>query len=178
MSQIADRYSKALFELAKEHNSLEAVQNTNTDLRDLIIASKEFCQFLSNPLFSYEEHCKVLKALFEGKVPELSFKFLLFITFKKRLKILKDIIESFDDLYLVNSNQLRAYVTTAFPLEKEDRVLINQRLHNKFQHNLLTRWRIDPALIGGFRIFIKGKIYDYSFKSQLDHFYQQTIHAA
>ena len=177
MSQTADRYAKALFELDKE-NILEAVQLNLTEIRNLINTLEDLRQFLSNPLLSYEERCVVIKSVFEGKVPDLTYKFLLFITYKSRLDILKDMIQSFDALYLISTNQLRAYVTTATSLEKEERVLINQKLCEKFQHNMLTNWNTDPSLIGGFRIFVQGKIYDYSFKSQLNHFYQQTIQPA
>ena len=175
MSQTADRYAKALFGLAQEQNVLEAVEVSMTEIRKLIIELDEFRHFLSNPLLSYDERCIVLKSLFQGKVPELTYNFLMFITYKSRLGILKDITESFDDLYLLSTNQLRAYVTTAFPITEEDKALFNQPLRDKFQHQIITRWRTDASLIGGFRIFIQGKIYDYSFKNQLNHFFQQTI---
>jgi F-type H+-transporting ATPase subunit delta len=174
MSQTADRYAKALFELSKEQNNLEAVQNSMTDLGGLILNLENFRQFLSNPLLSYEERCIILKALFEGKVPELAFRFLLFITHKSRLGILKNIIESFDHLYMTSIGQLRACVTTALPVEEDDKTLFNQRLRDKFHLNMLTKWKMDPSLIGGFRIFIQGQIYDYSFKNQLNRFYQQA----
>ena len=174
MSQTADRYAKALFEIAKEQNSLEAVQNSMTDLKGIILNLKIFRQFLSNPLLSYEERCAVLKALFEGKVPELAFKFLLFITHKNRLGILKDIIGSLDRLYVTSTGQLRACVITALPIEKEDKALIERRLCDKFHLNMLTKWKMDPSLIGGFRIFVRDQIYDYSFKNQLNRFYQQA----
>ena len=168
MSQIADRYAKALFETVKEQNDLEAVQNSMTDLGSLILNLESFRQFLSNPVLSYEERCAILKALFEGKVPEIAFRFLLFITHKSRLGILKDIIESFDRLYMTSTGQLRACVITALPIEKDDQTLIERRLRDKFHLNMLTKWKIDPSLIGGFLIFIQGQIYDYSFKNQLD----------
>ena len=133
---------------------------------------------MGNPLLSYEERCTVLKALFEGKVPELAFRFLLFITHKNRLGILKNIIESFDRLYITSTGQLRACVTTALPIEEDDKAFINQRLHDKFHLNMLTQWKMDPSLIGGFRIFIQGQIYDYSFKNQLNRFYQQAAQPA
>lgn len=175
MSQTADRYSKAIFELAKEQNSLEAIEGELTQVRELISKVEDFRQFLSNPLLSYEERSAVLKALFQGKISDLLYKFLLFITYKNRLDILSEMIQSFDNLYLSSTHQLRAYVTTASTLEKEDKVLVNQRLHDKFKCNMLTTWRIDPSIIGGFRIFVQGKVYDYSFKGQLGHFLQKTI---
>ena len=174
MSLTADRYAKALFEIAHEQGNLENVQNTMTDIRKLINELEELRQFLGNPLLSYEERCSVLTALFKGKMPELNFRFLLFITSKDRLYMLKDIIESFDSLYLSNSGQLRAYITTALPIEENEKVFFNQHLRDKFKHDMLTRWKIDPTLIGGFRIFLQGKMYDYSFKNQLNYFFQQS----
>ena len=175
MSQTADRYAKALFELVKEQNNLEAVEDSMTNIRNIIIESQDFRLFLSNPILSYDERGVTLKALFEGKIPELVFKFLLFVTYKKRLGILKNIIESFDRLYLSQTNQLRAYVTTAQLIANEDKALFSQRLRDKFQYNVLTRWSTNPSLIGGFRLFLQDKMYDYSFKNQLNNFFQQTI---
>ncbi len=174
MSQTADRYSKSLFELAQEQNILEAVEATMSDIRKLIVNLADFRQFLSNPLLSYEERCATLKALFEGKIPDLCYRFLIFITYKSRLNILKDIIQSFDSMYLVSTHQIRVYVKTALPIKDEDKAYINQHLQNKFNQQMITRWSLDPSLIGGFRIFAQGKLYDYSFKTQLSHFSQQT----
>ena len=175
MSQTEDRYAKALFEIAQEQKNIEAVQNTMTDIRNIILKSEDFRAFLTNPLLTYEERCTVIKTLFQGKVPDILYRFLLFITYKSRLPILKSIIESFDSLYLLSTRQIRAYVKTAMLITEEDKAFINQRLNDKFQHNMITRWTLDPSLIGGFRIFAQDKIYDYSFKNQLSHFYQQTI---
>ena len=178
MSYAASRYAKALFESAQEENNLEAVQVALAEIKSFMRNFEDFRHFLKNPLFSHEERCATLKALFEGKIPELGLRFLLFITYKNRLSILGDIIESFDALYLISTNQLRAYITTALPIENGDRILINQRLRDEFQHHMLIKWNIDLSLIGGFRIFTQGKIYDYSFKNQLNHFLQQTTQPA
>ena len=174
MSQTADRYAKALFETVKEQDNLEAVESSMTDIRNLIIESMDFRLFLSNPLLSYEERCEVLKALFKEKIPEIIFNFLLFITYKKRLSMLKNIIESFDHLYLNTTGQQRAYITTALPMEDVDKAFINQRLEDKFHLHTLSKWKMDDSLIGGFRIFLQDKMYDYSFKNQLINFFQQT----
>ncbi len=173
MSQTADRYAKALFELAKENNILAATQEAMANIQKLIAETKDFRQFLANPLLSVEECNTVLKALFEGKLPDLVVRFLLFITYKNRLDILKDITESFDSLYLASTNQMRAYVETALPINEEDKAFIDQHLKDKFHKEILTRWELDPSLIGGFRIFADGKLYDYSFQHQLESFLQE-----
>ena len=172
MSQTSDRYAKALFELTREQDKLEPVQKTMSEINALIVDMPDLRRFLKNPLLSYEERCAVLKALFEGKVPDLVLRFLLFITFKSRLDILKEIIQSFDILYLSATRQIRAQVKTALPLNDAEKVFINQHLNNKFHQQMITQWILDPSLIGGFRIFVQGKIYDYSFKNQLNNFLQ------
>ena len=42
MSQTADRYAKALFELSKEQNNLEAVQNSMTDIEGTYSQFRKF----------------------------------------------------------------------------------------------------------------------------------------
>ena len=77
MSQTADRYAKALFDTAQEQNNLEAVQAALTDIASLMVDLKDFRRFLSNPLFSFEERGAILKALFEGKIPDVVYRFLI-----------------------------------------------------------------------------------------------------
>ena len=178
MSQTADRYAKALFELAQEQNNLVAVQETMTEIRTLIKDLKDFRQFLTNPILAYDDQIIVLRKLFEGKVPELAYKFLCFITYKGRLAILKEITDCFDILCLTHAHQIRAQVTTALAIKEEDKLFINQFLKEKLHQEVISNWTLDPSLIGGFRIFAQGKIYDYSFKSQLNHFFQQTTQPA
>ncbi len=175
MSQTSDRYAAALFELAGEGKNLQPVQDAMTALHQLIIDAPDFRLFLSNPLLSYEERCGVLKALFETRVPELLYRFLLFITYKERLAMLGDMIESFDSLYLTFSRQMRVTVKTALGLNDKEKALIDEHLQKKFQQKTITQWDLDPGLIGGFRIFAQGKLYDYSFKNQLDHFLYQSV---
>ena len=57
MSQTADRYSKALFELAKEQQCLDPVQDSMTDIRKLILNLEDFRLFLKNPLLTFDERC-------------------------------------------------------------------------------------------------------------------------
>ena len=75
MSQTADRYAKALFELSKEQNNLEAVQDAMTDIRNLIVDLKDFRLFLNNPLLSYEERCVFLKLCLKERSLNLFLNF-------------------------------------------------------------------------------------------------------
>lgn len=178
MSQTANRFAKALFDTSAEQDNLEEVQEALTYIASLMLDLKEFRQFLSNPLFSFDERSVIVKALFEGKIPDLVYRFLLFIMHKNRLNILQSIIEAFDDLYLSSTHQMRARVLTAFVIKDEDKAFINQRLQDKFDQHMLIQWDYDAALLGGFCIYAKTKVYDYSFKNQLNQFVHQSTQPA
>ena len=49
MSQIADRYAKALFELTQEQQCLDAAQDALTQIKGLIQNLDDFRHFLDNP---------------------------------------------------------------------------------------------------------------------------------
>jgi F-type H+-transporting ATPase subunit delta len=178
MSQIADRYAKMFYELALKEGRLETVHEAMTEIGGLIADLKEFRLFLRNPLLSFEEQGRILTAMFKGKIEDALFMFLLFIAYKRRLDVLKDIIESFDQLYLSGKGQLRALVKTALPLGDREKAFINQRLEDKFERQMITQWSLDPSLIGGFRIFVQGQIFDYSFKNQLNHYFYRSMQPA
>jgi F-type H+-transporting ATPase subunit delta len=174
MSQTADRYSKALFELSQEQKNLEAIEEAIVALKNLVRESEDLRSFLADPLLSEQEQAGALKAMFEGKIPALAYQFLLLVGCKGRLNILEDILESFENMYLASTNQIRVDVKTALPVNEQEKTFIAQKLEEKFHQKIIPQWVLDPSLIGGFRIFAQGKLYDYSFKNQLERFLQQT----
>ncbi|MBF0510849.1 MAG: ATP synthase F1 subunit delta [Candidatus Omnitrophica bacterium] len=175
MSQSSERYSKALFDLAQEKMSLEELHQSMSGIGKFIQESADFRRFLGNPLLSYDQKSSLLKALFEKKVPDLFLQFLLFIAYKGRLSGLADMIESFDALYLQSTRQLKALITTAQVTEDTEKTYIGQCLNDKFKAHVLPQWTIDKSLIGGFKILVKDKMYDYSFRNQLENYLQKTI---
>ena len=177
MSQTADRYAKMFYELARREANLEDVHEAMSGISALMDLS-DFRSFLANPLLAFEEQARVLKALFQGKVPDPVFLFLLFIAHKRRLDLLGPVMDAFEGLYMSDKGQLKALVTTALPLNETDKTSINQHLAEKFHRQMVTQWKQDPALIGGFRIFVQGQIFDYSFKNQLNQYFYRSLQPA
>lgn len=177
MSQTAERYAKMFYELARKEGNLEDVHEAMSAISGLLDL-RDFKLFVANPLLSFEEQARVLRALFEGRVPEPVFLFLLFIAHKRRLGLLGPVMDAFEGLYMSGKGQLKALVTTAMPLNETDQDLINQRLADKFHRQMITQWKRDPALIGGFRIFVQGQIFDYSFKNQLNQYFYRSLQPA
>lgn len=177
MTPTANCYARALFDLSVEKNNLEDIHLVLEAIKNLVRGLPDFCTFLNNRLLDKDEKKQVLQALFEGKISDDVYKFLLFITYKNRLNILPEIVEAFDGLYLSHKRQMRVWITTAFAIQEEDKAALIQRMEEQFKQSLVPQWRLDPSLLGGFHMAAQGVVYDYSFKNQLNHFYQEIVNA-
>lgn len=174
--QVGQRYAKALFEAAKDSANLDEVHSSLMLIEGLLEQSAELKGFLHNPLLENALREKILRALFQRKVPQLVENFLLLINRKNRLRYLADAIAAFDELYLTSHSRVRAVVQTALPLDETQRQKIVGKLSQKFGRNIAAEWQIRRDLLGGFRILAESKLYDYSFISQLEEFRQKSLH--
>ena len=169
-TQVGQRYARALFESAQDSGTLEEVQASLVDIGRLIREVPELKGFLENPLLENAVRQKVLLALFKGKLPQLVENFLLLINKKNRLNYLADVIKAFDEMYLTAHNRVRAVVQTALPLDEGQRKKISKKLGQMFGREVAAEWQIRRNILGGFRIVVEGKLYDYSFTRQLEKF--------
>ena len=175
MRQIAQRYARALFELSVEENILYPVYISLQEINTILKEKKEFSMFIDNPLLSLDVRGKIIQGMFEGKIPKLLFKFLLFINLKKRLYLLRDIFESFDELYLEKNNQIKAHLQTAYELEETQKNSIKSSLSHKYNKEINLQVQTKSELLGGFRFLALGMLFDSSIKSQLEQF-RQKVH--
>ena len=71
-------YSKALFELASENNSIHDVENQVSSILELISKSTDFKDLIKDPTNKIEDHLKVMNIISDQfKFNELLKKFLL-----------------------------------------------------------------------------------------------------
>ena len=173
--QIGKRYAQSLFNQAALTQSVDEVHGAMNTIGGLIASLAPLSDFIHNPLIDGAERHKVLAAVFSGKVPDLVMKFLLFVSFKNRLNFLETIIESFDDIYLKAQHSVRARIVTALDIGDDEKKHVLQVLGQKYQKSIVAQWELNPSLIGGFKIFIEGKLHDSSFTSQLEIYKQKVI---
>lgn len=176
MSQwiISQRYAKALYQLAEETGVLKAIYADIEQLKKLLNNNKEFHDFVNNPLFTIAEKERVITAIFGQKLHELTTRTIRFMIHKNRLQCLDEMVIAFDDLYFSSHHQVRATVQTALPLADEQKRIIKQHLEEKSSKEVSIHWEINRSLIGGFRIFMDGYLYDYSFSHQLEEYKQHV----
>jgi F-type H+-transporting ATPase subunit delta len=173
----AKRYAKALFDLAREQDHLEAIRADIGDLTRLLEESPDFARFVADPLIPADKRGEVLVALLKDRADPLTARFLAFLDSRDRLDQLPGICSVFTALYNDIKGILLVEITSAVPLSAEQVDQVEKRLHVKFGKQIESTQSTDPALLGGFKVRVGDTIHDYSIATQLQTLKQKLINA-
>jgi F-type H+-transporting ATPase subunit delta len=171
------RFAKVVFHLAKNTGRLADVQRDFAGLRDLLRQLPDLSAFLANYMVPAEQRLDVLKSIFESRLSELTFKFVMFLEEQKQLRLPGPVTDAFGELCDQESGMLKATITSARPLNDEQLAALRQKLEGKFKQHVAVESAINPVLLGGFEIQIGDTIYNSSTAHQLEMFKQKIITA-
>ena len=166
-SQIAVRYAKSIFLLAEEKNILDDVKNDIQLIENTFSESIELKDSIYNPVINSSVKSAILADLFEKKINEYTFNFLMLVLKNKREESFEDIFRNFDDIYRKSKNIKKSILTSVQKMDKKAVDEIVKSLEKSFNTNIELEERINPKLIGGFVIQVEDKEYDYSILGKL-----------
>jgi F-type H+-transporting ATPase subunit delta len=166
--RVARRYAKSLFELAVEQKILEEVNESITLIRTVCHENRNLVRLLKNPIIRYDHKLRILNRLFEGRIDDMSLRFVQLITKKNREAILPAIAEVFGDIYNQYNNITIAQITTAMPLNDALRSAFQERLE-KGEGTVVLQEVVDEDIIGGFVLDIGDRRIDSSIKTMINN---------
>jgi F-type H+-transporting ATPase subunit delta len=176
-ARAARRYARALFDLAVDRGELDGVREDLAGLRGLLAASPELVAFLADYLLPAERRQSTIRALFEGRAHPLLARFLLFLEDRKRMAVLPDLFDAFEQMYDERKGIARVTVVSARPLTAAQRAEIEARLQRKLGREIQMRETVNPALLGGLQIRVGDLVYDYSVETQLQRLHRRLLTA-
>jgi F-type H+-transporting ATPase subunit delta len=160
--RVANRYAQSLFDLAKNMNVLDQVDDDCRLIHGICRQNREFMLFLRNPVIREKKKMAVMKSIFESNIHPLTFRFLMIITKHRREKIIDQITERYSAILKTEKNILSAVVTTAVELDPAIRKKIISLLEEYTQATIELTEELDNRLIGGFILDFDEKQYDAS----------------
>lgn len=175
--RVAIRYARALFQLAEEQGAAPALQEELKGLLGLISQSPELAPFLANATLSQAEQSRAVQALFAGRISPLLKRTIDFLISRRRLAILSDLGEAYEELYRESRQILSAQVTSAFDLRKDQLDAIRRKLETKYQKTIELAAQTDPSLVGGFVLRVRDTVHDFSVRGRLHALYSTLAHA-
>jgi len=170
VSGMAGRYARALFELALDSKSVDAVKADLEKFDAMIAESADLHRLVRSPVFGAEEQGKALAAVLEqAGIGGLSAKFLKLVTSNRRLFAVRDMIKAFRTLVAHWKGEVSAEVTVAETLSDHHLDALKSALKSVTGgKDIDLNVRIDPAIIGGVTVKLGSRMVDSSLRTKLN----------
>ena len=174
----ANRYSLALYELAKESSELDEIEKNCSSFLTLIFNNNEFQSLIKNPTVKKEELLtSVLKISEQFKFNSLLIKFLSFLVSKRRFFYVEKILKNFIETCSKKRGEMKAQLTSAKELSESEINNIKEELTKNFSSKIKLNYRYDASLIGGLVVQIGSTMVDTSIKNKLQKIENKMIEA-
>lgn len=167
-STVAGRYATALFDLAAEENALEAVEADLDKLKDALRSSEDLSRLVNSPIYTRDQQSLGLDAVAERLGLGQTVRNLLkLMASKRRIFVLRDLIETYGALMAEHRGEITAQVTAARQLSDMQVEKLRETLKSSLGRDVKMDIAIDPALIGGMIVRVGSRMIDTSIRSQL-----------
>ncbi|MDP9086470.1 MAG: F0F1 ATP synthase subunit delta, partial [Pseudomonadota bacterium] len=168
-ASLAGRYASALFGLARDHSQIESVAQSLESLSRALAESADLKRLVSSPLISRDDAGKVVAALAPtlGLDP-LTAKFVGVLAQNGRLRELTAVIAQVRRLVASNRGETTAQVTTAHPLDDQQRAALAAQLKARAKRDVMIDAKVDPAILGGIVVRLGSQVIDASIRTKLN----------
>lgn len=168
LSGLAGRYAVALFELAEESKSLDAVADELNALSALLNESEELRVLTTSPVISCANQAaamgEMVKSAGFSKTVE---NFIGVVTANRRLDQLGNIINEFNRMLSHHRGEVSASVTTAHKLDKNQLDALSAKLKSMVGSDVNVETEVDKNLLGGMVVRVGSRMIDSSLKTKL-----------
>jgi F-type H+-transporting ATPase subunit delta len=169
VSGVSGRYATALFELARDQKSVDAVK-ADLDRFDAMLAdSADLRRLVRSPVFSADAQARALTAVLEeAGISGISANFLKVLTANRRLFAVADVIRAFRALVAKFKGEATADVTAAETLNDKNLDALKAALKTVTGKDVALNVKIDPAIIGGLVVKLGSRMVDSSLRTKLN----------
>lgn len=160
MTKTAAVYGDALYELAVSEGLEEELFRQSGEVADIFCQNPQYLSLLQNPSIPKEERLALLDAALRGGVHPYLLNFLKLLCERGKLRCYAGCAARLEERYLAAHNTLKAVAASAVPLGEVQQNTLRTRLEEITHKTVLLTCTVDPALIGGVRILLNGKVWD------------------
>ena len=166
---MAGRYATALFDLARESNTIDAVKADLDRFDALIAESADLNRLVRSPVFSAAEQLHALSAVLErAGIGGLAANFLKLVTSNRRLFAVRDMIKGYRELVAEHKGEATAEVTTAEPVKDDHLLALREALKAVSGKDVDLHIKVDPAIIGGLVVKLGSRMVDSLLRTKLN----------
>jgi F-type H+-transporting ATPase subunit delta len=160
-TRAAQRYAKAILDLAQDKGVSEVVNRDMDSISKTIAGSEELQNVLGSPVVKDQLKKNSLSAIFKD-AHAITLKTFDLLLENNRINILKYVAQQYTELYNEENNIQIATVTTAIPLDANLEAKIQEKIQELTGNSAKIKSVVDPSIIGGFILRIGDLQYNAS----------------
>jgi len=174
MSEIvANRYAKALFEVAEERDSIDAIESQLHSVAEGLYEHEDLRRVLMHPQVSSDNKKELVNKLFEKQAGVEVLNLLKLLIDRKREAIIDEVLEAYTHMANKKRGILDVTITTAAALDEQEKKDFAERLGKALDKKLSIHANVDKAIIGGILLRIGDRLFDGSIAGKLAGFKQE-----
>jgi F-type H+-transporting ATPase subunit delta len=177
MEQIAEVYSRALFEAARDNGVLDRVHEELGQFADALDSDRNLQVFLFSPYFSSEEKKDGVRRIVSD-ADERFLNFLELLAERHRMPTLFRIRRLFDSLWAEENKLLPVTVTSATELDEGLVEEIGARIQEQTGRKVELSANVDPDVLGGLMVRVGNMVLDATIRNRLEQLRKQVAKAA
>lgn len=168
-ASLSGRYAVALFELARDGNTLDSVGESLSALKQALAESADLKALIVSPVVGREAATRTVAAVATSMgLDPLTGNFLGVLAQNRRLAQLPAVIRAFETLLSNHKGEARAEVTSAHPLGKTQITALQKSLKARVGRDVAIDAKVDPAILGGLVVKIGSQMIDSSIRTRLN----------
>jgi F-type H+-transporting ATPase subunit delta len=169
VSGVSGRYATALFELARDEKSVDAVEADLDRFDALLGDSADLKRLVRSPVFSADIQLKALIAVLDrAGITGIAANFLKVLTRNRRLFAITDVIRAFRALVAKFKGEASADVTVAERLSDRNLDALKTALKSVTGKDVALNVKVDPSIIGGLVVKLGSRMVDSSLRTKLN----------
>nr|WP_249159400.1 F0F1 ATP synthase subunit delta [Bradyrhizobium tropiciagri] len=169
VSGVSGRYATALFELARDEQSIDAVKADLDNFEVMLNGSDDLKRLVRSPVFSADAQLKALTAILDkAGITGTTAKFLKVLTANRRLFAIADVIRAYRALVAKFKGEATAEVTVAEQLSDKNLDALKAALKSVTGKDVALNVKVDPSIIGGLVVKLGSRMVDSSLRTKLN----------
>jgi F-type H+-transporting ATPase subunit delta len=166
LATIARPYAEAVFRVAKQGNALPAWSDA-LNLIATVYQDPQMQAVMANPKVTSADVERLMLAICGERIDGVARNLIQLLVHNRRLSVLAEIREQFEQLKLEDEGKLDAKISSAFPMEDAQRNQVVNLLSSRFKRKINATVTVDPDLIGGIKVEVGDKVWDASVRGRL-----------
>ncbi len=177
MEEIAQVYSRALFEIGQEQDKLDELREELSQFADALEENRDLAVFFFSPYFSSQEKKDGLGRVLED-ADESLVNFLEMLVENHRMPAIFRINRQYEALWQEENKLLPVHITSAIELDDETVAHIGDTIGKQTGQRVDISRRVDPEILGGIILRVGNSILDASIRSRLNRLRKHVARAA